>query len=137
MILHRADERERSRDVVIGHNQGAVEPIVDIIFDRSELAQDARMGPILERAPKVHADQFSQHRGIGAFEIVLRERSHRSNYFEWIVLRASTSGACQCVRSRCPTRETKDPSRQARRPSISPVSDTRRREFARRVAPRE
>ena len=76
MVLERANEGEGPRDVVVGDDQRAIKAVVDIIFDRAELAQDALMGPALERPPEVDADEFAEHCGIGAFRIVGRQGSH-------------------------------------------------------------
>src|SRR5271170_2486009 len=77
MVLERADEGERSGDVVISYNQRAIEAIVNVIFDRSELSDDALIGPVLERPAEVHADQLAEHGGICAVEIVGWQLSHR------------------------------------------------------------
>src|SRR5271168_3982115 len=79
MVLERANEGERSGDVVVGHDQRTIEAIVNVIFDRSELSDDALIGPVLERPAKVHADQLAEHGGISAVEIVGWQLSHRTS----------------------------------------------------------
>ena len=76
MLLERANEGEGSGDVVVGDDERAFEPVVDVIFDRSELANDAPVGPVLERPAEIDADQLAEHGGVGAFGIVGRQASH-------------------------------------------------------------
>ena len=68
VVLERADEGERSRDVVVGHDQRAIEALMHVIFDRPELSDDALIGPVLERPAEVDADQLAEHGGVGALE---------------------------------------------------------------------
>ena len=70
MILERPDEREGPGDVVVGDDERGVQPLVDIILDRSEFADDALIGPPLERAAKINADQLAKHRRISALAII-------------------------------------------------------------------
>src|ERR1700677_3559401 len=76
VVLERAGEGERSSDVVVGHDQRPIEAIVNVIFDRSELADDSLICPVLERPAQVHADQLAEHGGISAVEIVGWQWSH-------------------------------------------------------------
>ncbi len=66
MVLERANEGEGPRDVVVADDQRAIKAVVDVILDRVELAQDALMGPVLERPPEVDSDDFAEHCGVGA-----------------------------------------------------------------------
>ena len=56
---------------------GQFEPVVDVVFDRSELAHDPLVGPVLERPAEIDADQLAEHCRIGALGIVGRQASHR------------------------------------------------------------
>ena len=52
---------------------GHVQPLVDVVFDRPELVHDPFVGPALERAAEIDADQLAEHRGVGALGIVVRQ----------------------------------------------------------------
>jgi hypothetical protein len=72
VVLERANKRECSGDIIVGHDQRTVEPVVDIIFDGAELLDDAAIRPVLERPAHIDADQLAEHGGVSAFEIVGR-----------------------------------------------------------------
>src|SRR5262249_45894388 len=51
VVLQRAEERERSRDVVVGYDQGPTELVVNVVADLAETLLDLRVRPTLERPP--------------------------------------------------------------------------------------
>jgi hypothetical protein len=65
VFLQRAYEREGAGDVVIGDNQRRAEALV---------------GPVLERPADIDANQLAEHRGVGAFEIVVRKLAQGRAY---------------------------------------------------------
>jgi len=64
VILERTDECEGSRDVVVGDDQPTVQPLVHIVLDGTKLVHDPLIGPALERAPEVDADQLAERRRV-------------------------------------------------------------------------
>ena len=70
VVFECADERERAADVVVGDDQRHVELVVDVVVDLAEALFDAFIGPALEGAAEVDADDLAEHAGIDALLVV-------------------------------------------------------------------
>jgi hypothetical protein len=77
MVLESANEGKRAGNVIVGDDERAGKALVHIVLDRTKLVHDPLIGPTLERAPEIDADQLAEHRRIGALGIVLRKGRHR------------------------------------------------------------
>ena len=80
LVLQRAQEGEGAGDVVIGHHQRHVEPLVDIVIDLAAVLHDLLVGPAFDRAAEIDADELAEHPGIDAFADNRAEGSRASRY---------------------------------------------------------
>src|SRR5262249_48345802 len=78
VILERPDEGEGPGDIVVSDDEWAVQPLVNIVLDRTELAHDPLVRPPLERSAKVYANELAEHGGVSALAIVGRKSRHRA-----------------------------------------------------------
>ena len=70
VILERPQKREGPRDVVVGDDQGNVEPVVNVVLDVAEPLLDPLVGPALEWSAEVDADDLAEDAGVDAVRIV-------------------------------------------------------------------
>ena len=64
VVCHRANEGERPGDVVIGDDERHTQPVMDVVVDVADPLLDRFVGPALDRAPEVHADELPEHAGV-------------------------------------------------------------------------
>ncbi len=77
IVGERARKGEGACDVVVGDDelmvaQRHVAAVVDVVVDRPEFPEGAFVGPTLEGAAEIDADQLAEDAGIDAFGIVMR-----------------------------------------------------------------
>ena len=65
-----AQEGEGARDVVVGDDKGDVQIFVNVVVDFTEPLAENLVGPALEGAAEVDADQFAEDAGVDAFAVV-------------------------------------------------------------------
>ena len=71
VVRERAQEGKGAGDVVVGDDQGHVFALVDVVPDLAEFGHDAVVGPAFEGAAEIDADNFAEHAGVGALEVVI------------------------------------------------------------------
>ena len=71
VVLHGTEEGEGARQVVVSHDEGKVQLIVDIIGNLAEPVDDGLVGPALHRVAQIHADHLTQNTGVDLVAIGL------------------------------------------------------------------
>ena len=75
---------ERASNVVVSQDQQSVEPLMDVVVDLAQLGHDAFVGPALNRAAQIDADDLAQHPGVHTLHVVRRYGHFHSSCVKWI-----------------------------------------------------
>jgi hypothetical protein len=70
MLFECSDEGECAGDIVVDHDTGKVELLVDIVVDGSEFLQDVLIGPAFEWPAEVDTNQLSKNASVDFVKVI-------------------------------------------------------------------
>ena len=79
IVGHGPQKGKGARYVIVGHDEGLAQLLVDIVLDLAKLLDDALVGPALKGTPNVHPDDLAQYAGVNAFLVILGNCGHFSS----------------------------------------------------------